>query len=201
MKENNGVNVYVIKNEIYHLPESSSICMRKDGRVDYRGSKDNKWHITKKFKQINIPPDEIKQDYGEMSWLEICYLASKYSIELGEDLSVYKVAIYAALRMFYGYYANYKKLVDMINPKNQQDRDFFEMMRCDSKLAFFQVYSLDVIDMDNMFDKMDDDYDSNEATYKGRQCSMHDYVKIKYGIRYSWMIQKVLDQFDDKHDN
>jgi len=50
-------------------------------------------------------------------------------------------------------------------------------------------FCIDILEQDAVFSRYDADYDDKEATYKGKPCSMAEYVKLKFG-------QKALDLFN-----
>ena len=44
-----------------------------------------------------------------------------------------------------------------------------------------QEFFIDVVKLDDTLGQMDDEYNPDECTYKGKNVSMSDYIKEKYG--------------------
>jgi len=54
-------------------------------------------------------------------------------------------------------------------------------------------FELDIIELDELFSKYDADYDADNASYKGKTCSMSQYVTLKYGKEANELIKRLLD--------
>ena len=144
-----------------------------------------------KTKSFRILPDvELPDRWDNLSWLEICKIHEKYGIEISNEFAECKTAGIISRQTIYGKYSLYQKIKNIL-PENFDA--FFEILPCDYLLSCFGMYSFDVCRLDQIFSKLDVEYNDVECTYKGETISMREYVALKYGADYVKLIDVLID--------
>ncbi len=63
----------------------------------------------------------------------------------------------------------------------------------DGKLsAVLKHPAVDLLALDDLFDQNDSNYDARAAIYKGKRCSMAEYVTLKYGEHVKQLIDEII---------
>lgn len=144
----------------------------------------------KKTKSFKVLPDVSLPDRREkLSWLELCKIHDQYGIEVSSVYAECKTAGIIARQTIKGYYAMYSKIKDII-PDNFDE--FFDLLRVDYMLSCFGMYSFDIVRFDSNMDQIDPDYDSVNCKYMDKECSISEYIRIKYGDLYCTIIDRLL---------
>ena len=187
------VELFKLYNGNYYLKWSTKCSIVKGGKVEYYDTVCDTWKRTKKFSVITVPYNEIYIDENsDLSWYHICTLADKYSESLGLDLAFTMAAGIVAGNLFKCHFTIYKKIKNLI-PSNFNIH-FFDVLTCNPTLMHVGMISFDIVWIDKAFSLMDRDYDNEKATYKGKSCSMNDYINKKYGVKYSNIVNLLIKE-------
>lgn len=195
MKNTTDKTTELIKlfNGNYHLKWSAKCSMKKQNFVEYYDTEQKKWRTTKRFSLLKVPYNEIYNGTNmNMTWFHVCKLAEKYSKTLGVDLAYTMVAGIIAEDFFNCHYKIYEIIKDII-PPNFNER-FFNSLTCNTMLMSVGYITLDTVAIDKNLASLDDDYDDDEATYKGKECSMKDYIDKRYGKPYSKIMNLLMKE-------
>lgn len=185
------MKVVQIKKGGLYLPfdGSSRNEIDKNGLFNYfiRGKG---WKKTKAFTVIEDAFLLEHTDNG-INELYIAMVFDKYGIEVAEFYANSITASIVARQKAYGCGVMYQKIKDIL--PNDFNNSFFKLLKCNYWLSCFGSYVLDIVQLDNYFNKTDDDYDSVKCTYKGKEnVSMSEYVALKYGDDYVKIIKRCL---------
>lgn len=144
----------------------------------------------KKTVVFEVLNETLPNRTNTISWLDIAKLTTKYGIEVGEYLAEGKVAGIIARQSAKGFATIYNKIKDII-PENF-DPVFFENMKCDYIMSCFGMFSFDIVAFDKWLTTNDPDYSGDECTYKGKKCSMRQYIELKYGEDYVKIVEAAM---------
>jgi hypothetical protein len=73
------------------------------------------------------------------------------------------------------------------------DLTFLRCLKIDGFITIMrQKTTINIFETDTALSKADYEYNSENATYKGKPCSMNEYVKIKYGFNAVGLIQDLI---------
>lgn len=145
------------------------------------------WKKTKAY-QI-VEGVAIPDKWSGISWLEIAQYYDEYGIEVAALYADTKTAGIVARQTAQCYGKIYQTIKDLIPPNF--DNAFFECLSVDHYFACLGYIMFDIISTDNKLAKIDNDYNNKLATYKGVPCSMHEYIKEKYGVAYVEIINRL----------
>lgn len=138
----------------------------------------------KKTKVFEVLKEEIPDRWSEPSWLEIMYIHEKYGIYCA---SAYVNSDIKEIRVRYLIFQKAKHLLSI-----DTDVEFFELIRLDYFLVSLGIPSVDILKMDEEFGKRDSEYNPDLALYRGKPCSVEEYVKQKFGERYAQIMRAVM---------
>ena len=122
-----------------------------------------------------------------INWLFVAKVFDQYGIEVAERYADCLTAGIVARQSARGYGLIYQKIKHLID--GNFNPEFFALMRCDYMLSCYGLFMLDIVGMDTAMGKIDPDYIPEQSKYKGRECSMKEYVTIKYGEQYARIIE------------
>lgn len=143
----------------------------------------------KRTNSFDILPEELPNIWGE-PWLDIMYIHEKYGINVSEEYAGCKVAGIVARQNLYSRYALFQKARHLLDLDT--DRKFFELIKTEYLSSCFGLYMIDIVATDKEFSKVDPEYDSENATYRGETCSQEEYIRRKFGDRYAAIINAMI---------
>lgn len=136
--------------------------------------------------------EELPDEWTELTWLDIMYIHEKYGVFCSEVYAKNKCAGIIAKDATLSRFFLFKKVKHLI--VRETDTSFFELVLPDYLLSCFGVYTLDIVEMDNRFGKSDSEYRPDLTTYRGKPCSMADYIKIKFGERFAQIVKAMISE-------
>lgn len=157
----------------------------KNGSFEYFVSGEG-WKKTKKFTVVDGVELPERWDKN-LTWLDVARLYDQYGIEVANVYAECMTAGIVSKQTARGYGLIYGKIKHLID--ENFDSKFFELLRCDYMLSCFGLFLLGIIGLDDKFGKMDSEYNPSDVKYKGKDCSMRQYVLQKYGQKYVDIIE------------
>jgi hypothetical protein len=144
----------------------------------------------KKTKSFTILPEELPERWTELSWLEVAKIGDKYGLEVADCYASCKTAGIVSKQTANGYIITYQTIKDLI-PENF-DSAFFECLVADYMCACFGLYLFDIIGTEKELAAINPEYDAINATYKGENVSMKEFVLQRYGADYVKIIESLI---------
>ena len=148
---------------------------------------------TKKFKLSDVELPELKT----LSWYEICKIYDQYGYYIAIEYADQKVAGCIAGGHTNGYYQLYKR-AESILTELPDAITFFESLPLDYMMAQFLGYgSIDIIKYDRQLAIADPLYNDDQCTYNGLECSLNQYIAIKYSQSHADAISLMLEHKEE----
>lgn len=149
------------------------------------------WKQTTSFKKADgiILPD--KWD-GNITWLQIAKWWDQYGIEVANVYAESKTAGIVSRQTANGLGIIWRTIKNYVPKKF--DENFFNCLTPDYMMACFGFFLFSVPDTDDKFSSLDSDYNNKECSYKGKRCSMREYVRQKWGESYVKMILALIQR-------
>lgn len=144
----------------------------------------------KRTNSFEVLDEKLPDKWDRLPWLDIMYIHEKYGLNVSNEYADAKVAGIVSRQNVLSRYALFAKARHLLDPET--DREFFDLIKAEYMLSCFGCYMIDIVATDKEFSKADPEYDSENATYKGKPCSMDGYVKAKFGERYAAIIDAML---------
>jgi len=156
----------------------------RSGKLEYWNPVGGGYKKTKVFESVEI---DIPEMDAALPWLQIVKINLEYGESVAKVYAENKVAGIVCLPYLRAYTALYQKASEFIDQMDGKQtfftgEEFFEKFAVfDYFLAMGGVYTLDITKVDDILDKIDEDYDAEKCTYQGKNVSMQEYLEIKYG--------------------
>lgn len=182
--------------ELYYLP-TKRLYLPNCYPVEQNGKKlkyfiyGEGWKQTTSFKRVEGISLPDKWD-SNITWLQIAKWWDQYGIEVANVYAEKKTAGIVSRQTARGVgiiWRTIKKLA----PENF-DEAFFNCLSADYMMACFGLFLFDLTKTDGNFSLLDNEYKSNECTYKRKTCSMMEYVQQKWGCNYFQMIEALIQK-------
>lgn len=168
------MKIFQIKDK--NVPENWSNKINKDGVLEYF-TKETGHKKTKKFSFIEVDLPE------NPSWLEVVKINIQYGEDVALEFAQWKTAgivAWAYLNAKTLMYQKSKEHWDRIET-NLANQLFEKFAIQDYFLALCGGGSLDVIKLDEVLFREDNEFNPSSCLYRGKPCSTMEYLEIKYG--------------------
>ena len=173
------------KGENLFLPNCYPSEIKKDGKLEFF-IQGQGWQKAKKYEIVEGVELPERWDKN-LTWLDVAKLYDQYGLEVANVYADCKTAGIISRQTTVGYGRIYSKIKHLID--DTFDPKFFELLKCDYTMSCFGFFLLDIVELDKKFEQMDVEYNSIAAMYKGKECSMSNYVLQKYGQKYVDIIE------------
>ncbi len=158
-----------------------------NGKLEY-WTKGEGYKKTIKYEIITV---DLPKRGENISWYDICKIHELYGYEVAFNYADNKICTMTAehyLRSYYYFYCKVKNLLLQI--KNPEE--FFGIIKPDYLMSVFGIPSIDLFDLENVFEKLDVEYDKINCTYKNKKCSLKEYIAIKYSSIHSKIVSVLI---------
>jgi len=146
---------------------------------------------TKKFEVSDVELPEV----NAISWYEICKIHDQYGYNIALEYANHKTAGIVAGNYLTAYYQLYKR-AESILTELPDAIPFFESLPVDYWLSMVGYGSIDIIKYDRQLSIADPLYNDDQCTYNGQECSLNQYIAIKYSQLHADAISLMLEHKD-----
>ena len=184
------MDLYYSKNRDLYVPNCYPFEISKDGKKVKGFIRGEGW---KNFVVKKVEGVELSDDTWDMDWMYVAKLYTLYGIEVANVYASKMTAGIVSRQTAIGYGKVYEKLKEL-DIDSWMDKDFFKLLKCNYLMSCFGGFMFDIIRFDENLSVLDSDYDCNKCTYKGKNISTSDYVKLKFGEQYVKVIDLLIEK-------